>query len=129
MPSAAKPGILIVDDFDDTRELLAEYFMRAGYHSIMAKNGVEALERLREVRPDVIVTDLMMPDMGGAELVRSVRDDPRIASIPIILLTASGRAKALEVLGDDAQHLRAILPKPIKLSDLHDAVETALATR
>jgi len=127
VPSAAKPGVLLVDDFDDTRELLAEYFMRVGYHSIMAKNGVEALERLREVRPDVIITDLMMPGMGGAELVRRVRADARIATIPIILLTGSGRAKALEEMGDDAQHLRAILLKPVKLSDLHDAVESALA--
>ncbi len=101
--------------------------MRVGYHSIMAKNGVEALERLREVRPDVIITDLMMPGMGGAELVRRVRADARIATIPIILLTGSGRAKALEEMGDDAQHLRAILLKPVKLSDLHDAVESALA--
>jgi CheY-like chemotaxis protein len=128
VPPATKPGILIVDDFDDTRELLAEYFMHAGYHSIMAKNGLEALERLREIRPDLIVTDLEMPGMNGAELLRSVRADPRIASVPVILVTGSGRAAVLAQLGDDAQHFRAILVKPIKLSELHSAVETALAT-
>ena len=60
--------------------------------------------------------------------MRRVRADARIATIPIILVTGSGRAKALEEMGDDAQHLRAILLKPIKLGDLHDAVEAVLAS-
>jgi CheY-like chemotaxis protein len=127
MASAATQGVLVVDDLDDTRELLAEFLMHAGYHSIMANSGVEALKRLDQIRPDAIITDLMMPVMGGAELVRRIRAHPDMATIPIIVLTGSGREKALEELGDAARHVKAVLVKPVKLSDLQRALETALA--
>jgi CheY-like chemotaxis protein len=69
----------------------------------------------------------MMPVMGGAELVRRIRDDPRMKAIPIVVLTGSGREKALEELGDAARHVNAVLVKPVKLSDLQRALEAALA--
>jgi CheY-like chemotaxis protein len=123
----AKLGVLIVDDVADTRELLAEYFMHAGYHSIMASSGTAALERLAEIRADVIITDLMMPGMGGAALVRGLQADPRLNTIPVIVVTGSGRQKAIDELGDDARFVKAILVKPIRLSDLEHAVNAALA--
>jgi len=127
MSSTSKLGVLVVDDLDDTRELLAEFLMHVGYHSIMARSGLEALKRLDQIRADAIVTDLMMPDMGGAELVRRVSADPRTKSIPIIVLTGSGRQTALEELGDAARHVKAVLVKPVKLSELQHALEAALA--
>jgi twitching motility two-component system response regulator PilH len=127
MAPAATQGVLVVDDLDDTRELLAEFLMHAGYHSIMASSGVEALKRLDQIRADAIITDLMMPVMGGAELVRHIRADPRLSAIPIIVLTGSGRQKALEELGDAARHVHAVLVKPVKLSELQRALEAALA--
>jgi CheY-like chemotaxis protein len=125
--SAPKRGVLVVEDFADTRELLAELLMKEGYHSIMASNGVEALKCLEEIHADVVVTDLVMPDLGGAELVRRMASDPRLKAIPIILLTGSGRQKALEELGERAGHVRAILTKPVKLDELLTSVEAALA--
>jgi CheY-like chemotaxis protein len=127
MASAGTQGVLVVDDLDDTRELLAEFLMHAGYHSIMARSGVEALKRLDQVRADAIITDLMMPVMGGAELVRRVRADPRMKAIPIIVLTGSGREKAMEELGDAARHVNAVMVKPVKLGDLQRALDAALA--
>ena len=127
MLSPKKVGVLIVDDVTDTRELLAEFFIHAGYHSIMASSGAAALERLTEIRADVIVTDLMMPGMGGAELVRRLQADPRLGGIPVILLTGSGRQKAIDELGEHARFVNAILVKPVKLSDLEHAIGAALA--
>jgi len=101
--------------------------MEEGYHSIMASNGVEALKRLEEIHADVVITDLVMPDLGGAELVRHMANHPRMKAIPIILLTGSGRQKALEELGDRARHVRAILTKPVKVDELLTSVEAALA--
>ena len=129
MSSSAKLGVLVVDDLDDTRELLAEFLMHAGYHSIMAGNGDEALKRLEQIRADAIVTDLVMPGMGGAELVRRVRADPRLGKTPVIVLTGSGREQALAELGEDARGVAAILLKPVRLSDLQRALEAALAER
>jgi CheY-like chemotaxis protein len=126
MGTASKQGVLVVDDLDDTRELLAEFLMHAGYHSIMARSGAEALTRLDQIRADAVVTDLMMPVMGGAELVRRLNADPRLKAIPVIVLTGSGREKALEELGEAARHVRAVLVKPVKLSELQRALEVAL---
>ena len=106
---------------------LSTAFHVSGYHSIMAGSGAEALKRLDQIRADAIITDLMMPVMGGAELVRRIRADPRMKAIPIIVLTGSGREKALEELGDAARHVNAVLVKPVKLSDLQRALEAALA--
>ena len=124
--SAPKRGVLVVEDFADTRELLAELLMEEGYHSIMASNGVEALKRLEEIQADVVVTDLVMPDLGGAELVRRMASDPRMKAIPIILLTGSGREKAIEALGDRAGQVLAILTKPVQIDELLTSVEAAL---
>jgi CheY-like chemotaxis protein len=129
MPTAATLGVLVVDDLADTRELLAEFLMHAGYHSIMAGDGDEALKRLEQIRADAIVTDLVMPGMGGAELVRRVRADPRVKKIPVIVLTGSGREQALAELGQDAASVSAILLKPVKLSDLQQALEAVFAER
>jgi CheY-like chemotaxis protein len=126
-PAPAKIGVLIVDDVADTRELLAEFLMHTGYHSIMASSGAAALERLSEIRADVIVTDLMMPGMGGAELVRRLQADPKLNTIPVIVLTGSGRQKAIEELREYARFVKAILVKPVKLSELEHAIGVALA--
>jgi len=124
-PATKRGGVLIVEDVDDTRELMAEFLMNEGYHSIMAKSGADALRRLEEIKADVIVTDLMMPEMDGAELVRRIAADARLEAIPIIIMTGSGRAKALEELGDAVRRVKMILVKPIQLGDLQRAVEAA----
>ncbi len=100
--------------------------MAEGYHSIMARSGVEAFTRMEAILPDVVVTDLMMPEMNGGELVRRMRRHPRLRTIPVILLTASDETKALEELGDAATSVRRILRKPVSLSDLLTAVDRAL---
>ncbi|MDB4983486.1 MAG: two-component response regulator [Myxococcales bacterium] len=127
MRPGAKRGVLIVDDVADTRELLAELFTHLGYHSMMANNGVEALARLREIRPDVIISDLMMEEMGGAVLIRHIDEDERLAGIPIILLTGSGKPKALEDLGAQADRVKTILTKPVSLVELQEAVGAAIS--
>ena len=84
-----------------------------GYTVIEAPNGAVALERTEESRPDVIVTDLMMPVMGGAELIARLRADPASAAIPIVVVSATG---SLSTSAD------FVLGKPFKLELLVDAV-------
>lgn len=88
----------------------------AGYEVVEAHHGAVALERARESRPDLVVTDLMMPVMGGRELIDRLRSDPETASIPIVILSANGRLR----VGD----ADAVLPKPL---DLDALLETARA--
>src|SRR3984893_6757616 len=80
--------ILVVDDEPDQRFLLRRIFERAGHEVSDARDGAAALKAVRESVPDLVVTDMMMPVMGGMELVRCLRADSATAHIPV--LAASG---------------------------------------
>jgi CheY-like chemotaxis protein len=91
--------ILIVDDESSMRFLLRITFESAGYEVLEAHHGAVALERVKESRPNLVVTDLMMPVMNGRDLVGRLRADPETASIPILLISANPNA---DVAGVDA---------------------------
>jgi CheY-like chemotaxis protein len=95
--------ILVVDDEPDQRFLLRRIFERAGHEVSDAGNGAAALRAVRESAWDLVVTDVMMPVMGGVELIRCLRDDPATAHIPI--LAATGEAHL-------AGAADAVVPKP-----------------
>jgi CheY-like chemotaxis protein len=76
--------ILIVDDEPAQRLLLRRIFERAGHEVADAGNGADALQAVGESRPDLVVTDMMMPVMNGAELIRRLRGEPATAGIPIL---------------------------------------------
>jgi CheY-like chemotaxis protein len=126
VPALRKPGIVVVEDIDDLRELLAEVLTSEGYHAIMARTGVEVMERMESVLPDLVITDLTMPEMTGGELVQRMRATPSLAHVPVLVLTSRERQKALEELGQAAQSVQQILRKPVNLSELLAAVDTAL---
>jgi CheY-like chemotaxis protein len=111
-----KAGVLLVDDDRDVRELLAELLTQEGYHVIMAASAEEALSRLETVIPDLVVSDLMMPGMDGAELLARLGNDPRYAAIPTILLTAAGELMAERAVAE--ARLRTLLVhKPIRVGE------------
>lgn len=118
---------MIVEDIDDLRELLAEVLTSEGYHAIMARSGVEAMERMDLVLPDLVITDLTMPEMSGGELVKQMRRTPSLAHVPVIVLTSRERKQALAELGEAGQSVQQILRKPVNLSELLAAVDTALS--
>lgn len=91
------------------RYVLRRIFERAGYEVVDAGHGAAALEAVREFPPDLVVTDMMMPVMGGAELIRRLRADPDTAQIPI--LAATGDAH----LAGDAD---AVLSKPYRPAEI-----------
>ena len=80
--------ILIVDDEYSGRETLQSVLEGEGYNLIMAENGPQAIERAKDFLPDVILLDVMMPGMTGFEVCERIRNDPQVAEIPIIILTA-----------------------------------------
>lgn len=119
-------GVLVVEDDDEARGLLAEFLMHEGFHSIMAANGREALARLAYVRPDVVITDLEMPVMNGVELVRALAQLPGEKPIPIIVSTSFDEDGARRELADVVSFVRVILRKPFVLSALIDAISRCL---
>ena len=89
-----KPRLVIADDEADICRLIT--FLLRSYDLAQAGNGKRALELIRELRPDLVLLDVMMPEMTGLEVLEAVRGDPAIASIPIILLSAKGQAAEIE---------------------------------
>lgn len=85
---AAMPTVMVVDDSLTVRKITSRLLMREGYQVVLAKDGVDALEQLIDVIPDVILSDIEMPRMDGFDFVRNVRSDERLRSLPIIMITS-----------------------------------------
>lgn len=86
----AKHRVLVVDDNEITLKLTSHIFERAGYEVYSAQNGKAGLSKVGVVKPDLIILDVMMPDVSGLEVARRIRSQPATASIPIIMLSARG---------------------------------------
>jgi two-component system phosphate regulon response regulator PhoB len=97
--------ILVVDDEPDLLELVRVNLRQAGFDVDIAETGRQALDRLRRSRPDLVILDLMLPDLSGTDVCRHVRSDPSLGDVPIIMLTARGeevdRVVGLELGADD----------------------------
>ncbi|PVX85712.1 response regulator transcription factor [Paraburkholderia unamae] len=95
------PSILLVDDQPELLDAYCLMFTAEGYGVCGSHNGVEALEQALRQPPDLIITDWMMPLMGGGELCRQIRAHPALAHIPILVLTAMPPSPPEPVQWDD----------------------------
>jgi CheY-like chemotaxis protein len=111
-----QPLILVVDDFDDNRELYASTIAEAGYDVEQAKNGHEALEKIGTIRPAVIIMDLSMPVLDGWQATRAIKADPRTADIVVIAVTGHATNFGLQQAKDAGAE--AVLTKPCLPADL-----------
>jgi two-component system, chemotaxis family, response regulator PixH len=112
--------ILVVDDMEAELELVCQYLIKAGHTVVTAVNGQEALDKARADLPDAIVTDWMMPVMGGLELCRHLRKQPETAIIPIIACTAKNRD--VDRVWAMKQGVKVYLTKPYTAEELLTAV-------
>jgi len=83
-----RPQVMVVDDSLTVRRLTGRLLSRAGYEVSVAKDGVDALKQMQEGLPDLVLADIEMPRMDGLELVKKLREDPRSADLPIIIITS-----------------------------------------
>ena len=90
------PLILVVDDYQDAREMYAEYLQFSGFRVAEAKNGNEAVEQAFALKPDLILMDLSLPGMDGWEATRRLKADDATRHIPIVALTGHALAGASE---------------------------------
>jgi CheY-like chemotaxis protein len=116
------PMILIVEDDEPVARMIADYLGTIGYRTAHAFDGREAISRVTELRPDLIVMDLMMPRLTGGEAARALRDDSLTTRIPIVAISAVADVTAIA----DLLPIDAIIPKPFNLDDLRDAIERLL---
>ena len=119
---AARASILIVEDNADQRQTLADILAHGGYPVDCAANGQEALDHLQQARlPGLILLDLMMPVMSGAEFLERQRQDPFLAHIPVIVVSATPNDLAFAVsLGTAGQLFKPIaVPVLLELVNRH----------
>jgi two-component system, cell cycle response regulator DivK len=121
------PLVLVVDDVDHGREIFAEYLEFRGFRVATAADGLEALEKAFELRPDVILMDLSLPGIDGWEATRRLKSDERTRDIPIIALTAHALASAHEKAREVG--CNAVVTKPCLPKDLEQEVRRQLEAR
>ena len=116
--------ILVVEDEDNIAIALDYLMTREGYLHDRIANGGEALSRIRETRPDLVLLDVMLPEVSGYEICQGIRMDPELAAVRILMMTARGsameRRKGL-ALGADG-----FISKPFELKELRDEVRRLL---
>src|SRR5690242_14838955 len=126
MPPGA-PRVLIVDDDPWILRMVSTLLEKRGYAISTASDGEEGLMRADQLRPDLIITDVMMPKLDGWSLVRALRSRAELALVPVIFLTALGgeedRIKGFRLGADD------YLPKPFRFEELDLRVANALRRR
>jgi CheY-like chemotaxis protein len=120
MDLSPKQCVLVVDDDPSIRRLLMLTLRRQGYRTLEASNGREALASMRAESPDIVIMDLVMPEVSGWEVLRERASDPSLLRIPMIIVTASNTHKAsVDVL---EKQVCAVIAKPFDL----DTVRTTL---
>jgi DNA-binding response OmpR family regulator len=116
--------ILAVDDEPDVLDAVKQILERADHQVSIANNGMEALEQLSRLQPDLVILDVIMPELDGIEVARRIRANPFLSKVPILFLTAKGRptdvAHGLDAGGDD------YLVKPFEVVELPARVRALL---
>ncbi|WP_242395789.1 response regulator [Anaeromyxobacter oryzisoli] len=121
----ASRSILLIEDDAGIRESVAECLESEGYVVTPVSNGVEGLQWLRRPhRPNLIVLDLVMPVMSGAQFLSELREDPGLRDLPVVLMTAASPSGTLPI-----PQANAYLPKPFHLGELLAVVERHSAER
>jgi two-component system, cell cycle response regulator DivK len=113
MTDTSAPLVLVVEDYQDAREMYVAYLQFAGFRVAEAANGVEAIEQSLALLPDIILMDLALPKMDGWEATRRLKTDERTRHIPVVALTGhalAGHAEGAKSAGCDSFVTKPCLP-------------------
>ena len=122
-----QPTILVVDDIPENVELLEAYLIPEKYDVVTAYNGIEALERVKETPPDIVLLDVMMPQMDGFEVCQNLKNDEQTQFVPVVMVTAlkerDDKIKGIEAGADD------FLTKPIDKVELLTRIRSLIRVK
>jgi len=116
-------SILVIEDNALLANLIAEVLQEEGYHVAVASDGHDGLQKLPQVKPDLVITDLMMPKVSGEEICNTIHSNPHFSSIPVLLMTA----REEHVLRIQCKY-DAFLAKPFDLYHLLGLVDSLTKT-
>jgi len=119
-----RPTILIVEDSPDISDPLADAFRFEGFDTLQAPDAVQALQLASELRPDLILMDIQLPDLDGLSVARTLKSDPATKHIPIVAMTA------YDIMGDQARTMSRIcigyVQKPVRPRELINLASAVL---
>ena len=116
--------ILVIDDSLTEREYLKKILESTGLQVLIATDGVEALEKLKTIQPDMIFLDIVMPRMNGYEVCRKIKADPKTTNVPVIICSA--KAEEFDRYWGMKQGADAYITKPFRPKELLQTMKTLL---
>jgi CheY-like chemotaxis protein len=117
--------ILIVDDETDVCESLSKILKRSGYEVVSASNGKEALKQVKSFRPNLLILDVMLPDMDGTDVAKALSNDMSTQNIPVIFLTGLIPKEKQDIA--TSHDIYITIAKPVEKDELLKVVEKALS--
>lgn len=128
MERTGKPRIIYIEDDADMVDLVRIMLDPARFELIGAGDGRTGLSRMRETPPDLVLLDLMLPDLGGWAIYQVMKDDVDLCNIPVIVITAQN-TPIDRVLGEHIAKVQVYITKPFTPNELRTAVNTVLGSR
>ena len=119
--------VMIIEDEEDAAELFAEMMRVSGYRVVKTSKSAPAIEMMTAEKPDVVLLDIMMPEISGLDILRQMRRDPALANIPVVVVTAKGMPA--DIKNGMEAGASTYLTKPVGFLDLKEAVERALGSK
>lgn len=116
--------VLIIEDEEDAAELFAEMMRVSGFRVLKTSNSAPAIAMMSAERPDVIILDIMMPEVSGLDLLRQMRRDPKLAGIPVVVVSA--RSMPADIRSGMEAGASTYLTKPVGFLELREAVQRAI---
>ena len=121
--------ILVIDDSADFKGVVFDYLLMMGYKVLNADNGREGVKKAHDTKPDLILMDVMMPDMGGMEALKELTADDETRKIPVFIITGSAFDTQMGALFKQEPNCREFLDKTISLALLNEKIKAALENR
>ena len=116
--------VLIIEDEEDAAELFAEMMRVSGFRVLKISNSAPALNMMASEKPDVVILDIMMPEISGLDILRQMRRDAELAHVPVVVVSA--KSMPADIKNGMEAGAFTYLTKPVGFLDLKDAVERAL---
>jgi DNA-binding response OmpR family regulator len=116
--------VLIIEDEADAAELFAEMMRVSGFRVLKTASSTPALSLIATEKPDIIILDIMMPEVSGMDILREMRRDPELAGIPVVVVSA--KSMPADIKNGLEAGASTYLTKPVGFLELRDAVERAL---
>lgn len=125
--TSTKKTVLIIEDEADAAELFAEMMRVSGFHVLKTSSSAPAIAMMIAEKPDVILLDIMMPEVSGLDILRQMRHDPALANIPVVVVSA--KSMPADIKNGMEAGASTYLTKPVGFLELKEAVDRALGSQ